>query len=97
REASVNGYSFATQLFRLVLETSAAATVLFGIVLLVRICLPRILSPSWRYALLLLIVVRLLVPVAPASKVSIFNLWHRMERPEPSIDPLPSRAAEQLR
>ena len=38
--------------------------------------LGRKLSPRWRYAILLLVLVRLVLPVSPASPFSVFAFLH---------------------
>jgi len=60
--------------FQWILQTSWQAAVLAGLVLLAQWLLRKRLSPSWRYGLWLLLVVRLLMPVPPQSAFSIFNL-----------------------
>ena len=55
-------------------EISLPATVVIVLVLAARRLGGRWLSPQGRYALGLLIVVRLVIPVAPASSWSVFNL-----------------------
>jgi beta-lactamase regulating signal transducer with metallopeptidase domain len=57
-------------------RNSAAAAVLAVLVLLVQWLFRRQLSPQWRCALWLLVVARLL-PFAPSSPVSVFNLFPR--------------------
>ena len=49
-------------------------SVLIVLVLLLQWLFRRWLSPSWRYCLWLLVVVRLVVPISPESTFSIFNL-----------------------
>jgi bla regulator protein BlaR1 len=39
----------------------------------VQLLFGKLLSPRWRYALWMLVVVRLLMPVMPASRWSVFN------------------------
>src|SRR5438105_15860569 len=61
-------------IFCWVWKTSLAAAVLVALVLAVQTAFRNLLRPHWRYALWLLIVVRLAMPAAPASRFSIFNL-----------------------
>ncbi len=61
-------------------KTSAQATVLIALVLLVQFVFAKNLPPRWRYFLGLLILLRLVLPAAPASPLSIFNL---ASHPEP--------------
>ena len=56
------------------LRASWQASVLVGLVLLVQWLFRNKLSAGWRYALWLLVVARLVMPVSPQSAVSIFNL-----------------------
>ncbi len=60
--------------FTWVWQTSLAASVLIGLVLLLQLLFRRLLPPRWRYALWLLVLLRLLMPVAPSSCFSVFNL-----------------------
>src|SRR5437867_7157173 len=60
--------------FEWVLRTSWQAAILAGLMLLAEWLLRKHLSPGWRYGLWLLLVVRLLIPVAPRSATSLFNL-----------------------
>lgn len=54
-------------------RTSWQAAVLVAIVAGVQLVFGRLLAPRWRYALWMLVVVRLLMPVLPASRWSVFN------------------------
>ncbi len=56
------------------LRTSLEATVLIALVLLARFVFARQLAARARYALWMLVVVRLAMPVAPPSRFSVFNL-----------------------
>jgi len=60
-------------------ETSLATVVLIGLVLLLQFALQKFLTPRWRYALWLLVVVRLLMPAVPSSRYSVFN-WGILPR-----------------
>jgi beta-lactamase regulating signal transducer with metallopeptidase domain len=55
-------------------KTSAHGAVLIALTLLVQLAFKRALTPRWRYALGLLVVVRLALPFTPSSSLSIFNL-----------------------
>jgi beta-lactamase regulating signal transducer with metallopeptidase domain len=57
-------------------RASWQASALILLVLLVQWLLRRQLAPSWRHALWLLVVLRLALPWAPESRVSLFN-WFR--------------------
>jgi beta-lactamase regulating signal transducer with metallopeptidase domain len=62
-------------------KTSLQATVLIALVLLIQLAFAKILAPRWRYFLGLLILLRLVLPTAPASPLSIFNLGNHREPP----------------
>lgn len=55
-------------------QTSLAASVLTGLVMLALVPLRKFLSPKWRYALWLLVLLRLLAPSIPRTGFSILNL-----------------------
>ncbi|NLE39401.1 MAG: hypothetical protein GX621_15375, partial [Pirellulaceae bacterium] len=57
-----------------VLESSWQAAVLAVVVVLLGLLLRERLSARWRCALWLVVVARLLMPVAPESRLSLFNL-----------------------
>ena len=56
------------------LRNSAHAAVLAAVIWILERTLLRRLPPRWRYGLWLLVFVRLLLPIAPASALSLFNL-----------------------
>lgn len=56
------------------LRASWRATVLVAVMLLLQRLLRRWLTPRWRHALWLIVVARLLLPVAPASSWSLSNV-----------------------
>src|SRR5580693_6744719 len=62
-----------TQHFPLLLKISAQAGVLVLLVLAVQWIFARHLSPRWRYALWLLVLVRLAMPLTVSSSASLFN------------------------
>jgi len=64
-----------------ILQTSIKASVLIGFILLVQWILRNKLSGRWRYALWLLLIVRMLLPFSIESKLSIFNLIPLTEKP----------------
>lgn len=74
---------------RWLLSASAQASVLVVLIIGVQLVLGRWLSPSWRYALWGLVVVRLLMPIAPGSPWSVFNLVPAEPTPAVSAAPLP--------
>jgi len=61
--------------FRWVLRTSAQASVLICLILVVQAVLRRKLAPKWHYALWFLLIARLAMPWAPESGFSLFNLF----------------------
>ncbi len=61
-------------LFGWLLRNSAHAAILAAVVWALEKTVLRKLSPRWRYGLWMLVVVRLLIPIAPASAFSLFNL-----------------------
>lgn len=73
-----------------VLRATWQASVLIVVVLAVQWALRRRLSSRWRYNLWLLVVVRLMLPVTPASPVSVFNLV----RVSPKVHAPPADVAE---
>ena len=58
-----------------VLETSFHASVLMLFVWAAQTSFRRWLRPRWRYALSLLVLLRLIMPDVPASGFSIFSNW----------------------
>lgn len=64
----------AGDLFHLVINISILTTVLVLIILFVQRILRQKLTPEWRYALWLLLLVKLLVPWGPESDWSVYNL-----------------------
>ena len=61
--------------FRWVLRTSAQASLLICLILVVQAALRRKLAPKWHYALWFLLIARLAMPWAPESGFSLFNLF----------------------
>jgi beta-lactamase regulating signal transducer with metallopeptidase domain len=55
-------------------QTSLAAAILVVIALLIQWTCGRAIGPRWTYMLWLLVVVRLMMPVAPESSFSVFNV-----------------------
>ncbi|HYV27515.1 MAG TPA: M56 family metallopeptidase [Candidatus Eisenbacteria bacterium] len=69
-------------------QTSLHATVLIALVFATLIASRQWLTPAWRYGLWLLIVLRLVLPVAPASPFSVFNLTALTINPVPLKRPV---------
>src|SRR5262245_23552283 len=81
--------------FFMTLQTSLYATVLIALVFAVQFCFRKVLAPRWRYALSLLVLLRLALPVVPQSSLSLFNLFQHATRPDRPlvIDDFPTVAA----
>jgi beta-lactamase regulating signal transducer with metallopeptidase domain len=76
--------------FELTWRTSLQATVLVGLVLLIQVLFKRMLTPRWCYLFGLLVLLRLVMPVVPASPFSIFNLGNHISSAHPNLpDPVP--------
>src|SRR2546426_3790971 len=78
-------------------NTSVQATALIALVWLAQWLFGKRLPPRWRYALSVLVVLRLILPVVPSSDLSLFNLWNRSLPSQSSqaiadfaTDPLPA-------
>ncbi|MBP1994385.1 M56 family metallopeptidase [Paenibacillus eucommiae] len=68
--------------FKWVLTTSAMASLLVVLILLVKFVLGNRLKPRWHYILWLLLTLRLLIPWVPESSFSIFNLFTGAKTPQ---------------
>jgi beta-lactamase regulating signal transducer with metallopeptidase domain len=62
--------------FQWLFRTSVQASVLVCLILAVQALLRRKLGARWHYCLWLLLLVRLIMPGAPESSLSVFNLMH---------------------
>jgi beta-lactamase regulating signal transducer with metallopeptidase domain len=67
--------------FGMVVEGTVMASVLIGVVLAVQWIVGKRLGPSWRFALWGIVLVRLLLPTAPESRLSLFNAKGWLEKP----------------
>jgi bla regulator protein BlaR1 len=67
-------------------QTSLQASVLIVLVWLLQWAFGKMLTPRWRYALGVLVLLRLVMPAVPASSFSAFN-FGKSFRPTPSIAP----------
>jgi beta-lactamase regulating signal transducer with metallopeptidase domain len=70
--------SFGMQLwplFEWLLQTTLQASLLIFLILLVQLMLRGKLGVRWHYCLWLLLLIRLVMPWAPESRISIFNLF----------------------
>ena len=83
-------------IFAWCLKASFYGAVVGIIVLLLQQLLKNYLAPQWRYLLWLLVLFKLLVPLGPASSVSIFNATVPFEQQFlPSIaSEIPSKIVE---
>ncbi len=63
-------------LLRWLIQTTWQAAVLVCVILFVQFLFGKKLSPAWRYALWVLVVVRLLLPTTPKTTFSLFNVAH---------------------
>jgi beta-lactamase regulating signal transducer with metallopeptidase domain len=78
------------------LRNSWQASVLIGLVLLAQWIFQKRLPPRWHCGLWLLVVIRLLLPVAPATPFSIFNYANRANLFAPTTGPTPALSTEPL-
>ena len=69
----MNAVHLITAGFDWTLRTTWSASILIGLVFLLQWLLRDKLAPRWRYALWLVVLVRLVVPITPESAVSLFN------------------------
>ncbi len=63
------------------LRSTLQASMLIGLILLVQITLRGKLGPRWSHALWLILLIRMVLPWAPQSRVSIFNLIPHSDSP----------------
>lgn len=79
----MNAMEITAAAFAKIIEASVAASILALIVLLIQFTLRSRLSPAWRFALWLPVLLRLLMPYVPESPTSVFNLpqWARGQTP----------------
>src|SRR6267143_2425554 len=84
---------FLGALFEWASLTSLHASALITLGVLIQLAGGKRLAPRWRYALGLLVLLRLMMPAVPASSFSIFNLTGRVLPVAPSGE---SRATTSL-
>ncbi len=77
-------------------KTSLEATALIALVVVIQLVFRRSLPPRWRYALWLLVLLRLALPAAPASPWSVFNLESRFAQRRAGRVEIVSAAVPQL-
>jgi len=73
------------QIFPWLLRISWQASVLVLIILAVQWVFQKQLGARWRYTLWFLLIVRLMLPILPASPVSIFNLGRTRQSPTTAV------------
>ena len=73
-----------------ILNLSAQAALLCAIVYAVTKLFGRWIPASWQAALWFLVIVRLLIPFAPPSQVSLQNLWIKPKPATLSANPMPA-------
>ncbi|WP_020061320.1 M56 family metallopeptidase [Bacillus sp. 123MFChir2] len=64
-----------TQVFNWILESSLMASILVGIILFIKLVLKNKLTPRWQYIVWIIVIFRLLLPSAPESSYSIYNIF----------------------
>jgi|GEM_PF-3120302 len=64
-----------SSIFRWVVYSSAQVSVLVCLILVVQVLLRRRMARRWHYALWFLLLVRMIMPWAPESRLSVFNLF----------------------
>lgn len=62
------------EFFAWVLKTSLFASVMAGLILMIKMALNHRLKPGWHYMLWLLLLLRLIIPAGPQTAYSIYNL-----------------------
>ncbi len=77
------GDAFLNDLLARFWEISWQASVIAGLVVLLRVVFGRVLDCRWRHALWLLLLCRLLMPVSPQSRVSVFGLTRYLHTTSP--------------
>lgn len=62
----------------LLLESSLMGSILIGLIILVRLTCKKWLNTNWQYLIWFLLIVRLIIPYAPESSISIFNVFSHL-------------------
>src|SRR6476661_7177079 len=81
---------FPGVIFEWTWQTSLYASVLITLVLVIQLAGGKRLAPRWRYALGILVLIRLLLPAVPESAFSIFNLGKRVLPSSVPATPFPA-------
>ena len=85
---------FLSLIFEWTWRTSLYASVLIALVLVIHLTGGKRLAPRWRYALGILVLIRLLMPAVPESAFSIFNLGKRVLPSSVPVTPIPAISQE---
>ncbi|MDF2537971.1 MAG: peptidase BlaR1 [Herbinix sp.] len=64
------------KVFKEIIYLGATASILILLIQLLKKLFHKVLTPKWHYYIWILLIVRLIVPYAPESPVSIFNLFY---------------------
>ncbi|TPG83571.1 M56 family metallopeptidase [Brevibacillus laterosporus] len=81
--------------FSWVLQTSMMASVMVGLILLIKAVLGNRLSPRWHYLLWMLVILRLLLLWAPESSFSIYNMLPYSPETSPTFHIISSLPSEE--
>ncbi|QOS98281.1 M56 family metallopeptidase [Brevibacterium sp. JNUCC-42] len=81
--------------FSWVLQTSMMASVMVGLILLIKAVLGNRLSPRWHYLLWILVILRLLLLWAPESSLSIYNMLPYSHETSPTFHIISSLPSEE--
>lgn len=73
-------------------RASAEATAIAALILLAQLAFGRWLTPAWRYRLWALVVLRLVLPVSPASSLSVWNFAAALD-PSAASEPATATAS----
>jgi beta-lactamase regulating signal transducer with metallopeptidase domain len=79
----MNILNLASTLFQKIQESTLSASILAILVLILQLILKKKLTATWRFALWIPVLIRLLVPVLPESSFSLFNAprWFHFANP----------------
>lgn len=68
-------------IFNWILTTSAMASALVGVILILKLLLRNKSGANWQYYIWFLLLIRLAVPIAPNSSISLFNIFNNTKAP----------------
>lgn len=88
---------YLPRFFDWVIETSIMASILVGLILLVKTVLRHMLTPRWHYLLWLVLIVRLLLPWSPDSSYSIYSILPNGDKTTVSYQSQPVVSSENER